>query len=188
MDFLEKILRKILGKKKPEKKVLVLVDSENISMNTPLLFPPTNFSLEKAFGNLTEKIAQELGAIVGIFVFVPSHQAAVWGEISQRQGYFTIYCPKKKDKKGEEKDAVDDKLMRFGFKMLDQMPGLDYLCLVSGDRDFVPLLQEARYHGVRNIIVAGDLRSLSEELIPFAEKDPKNPKKRRVYLLSDMGD
>ena len=188
MNFFEKILGKILGKKKSRKKVLVLVDLENISMNTPLLFPPANFSLEKAFGNLTEKIAQEIGAIVGIFVFVPSHQATVWGEIFQRQGYFTIYCPKKKGKNGEEKDAVDDELMRFGFKMLDQMPGLDYLCLVSGDQDFVPLLQEARYHGVKNIIAAGDLQSLSKELIPLAEKDPNNPKKRRVYLLSDMGD
>jgi len=167
--------------KKLPNKVLFLIDWENFLSSTASI-PPERFSLEAGLNRLIEKIAQEVGAIVNIFVFLPPHLVSTWGKILKKQGFFIILCPRARDKGGEERDAVDEELIRFGINMINQIPELTHLCLGSGDQDFVPLLQEARRRGLKIVLAAGSLQSLSKEVIPFAERSPTGG--RRVYLLS----
>ena len=167
--------------KKRVNKILVLIDWENLLSST-VSIPPEKFSLDAGLNNLIEKISQEVGIIIGIYVFIPPHLVSTWGEKFKKEGFFIICCPKIRTKTDEEKDTVDEELSRFGMKMVAQISDLTHLCLGSGDQDFIPLLQEAKQRGLKIIIATGDLRSLSTELIRFAEKDPITSK-RRVYLF-----
>lgn len=168
-------------RRKRVNKILVLIDWENLLSST-VSIPPEKFSLDTGLNNLIEKITQEVGIIIGIYVFVPPHLVSTWGEKFKKEGFFIICCPKIKTKTGEEKDTVDEELTRFGAKMIAQIPDLTHLCLGSGDQDFIPLLQEAKQRGLKIIIATGGLQPLSVELIRFAEKDPITGK-RRVYLF-----
>lgn len=178
------IIGRMLRKKRPNNKVLLLIDWENLLSST-VSIPPEKFSLDAGLNNLIEKITQEVGIIIGIYVFVPPHLVSTWGEKFKKEGFFIICCPKIKTKTGEEKDTVDEELSRFGMKMVAQISDLTHLCLGSGDQDFIPLLQEAKQRGLKIIIATGNLQSLSAELIRFAEKDPITGK-RRVYLFYPM--
>lgn len=181
------MFRSWFGKKtrraRAQKRVVILLDWENL-LSTTTTYPPERFSLEGELNRTIERIAQEVGVIIGIYVFIPPHLAPAWGETFKKQGFFTIFCPKRKDKEGQEADGVDEELIRFGTKMIEQVSDLTHFCLGSGDQDFVPLLREARLHSLEVIVVAGNLQSLSSELLPFAEKKPRSGK-RRVYLLSE---
>lgn len=162
-------------------KVLVLLDWENLQSST-VSIPPEKFSLQVGLEKLIEKITSEVGKIVGIFVFLPPHLVSTIGERLKKEGFFIICCPKIKGKDGVERDTVDEELMRFGRKMIAEIPDLTHLCLGSGDQDFIPFLQEARHQGLKIILISGTLQSLSKEIIRFAVKDPKT-RKRRVFLF-----
>lgn len=181
-EFFARLARRL---SKPRNKVLFLIDWENL-LSSAASIPPEKFSLEAGLNRLIEKISQEIGAITGIYVFLPPHLASTWGETLRKQGFFIVLCPKVRDKTGEECDAVDEELIRFGTKVINQMPDLTHLCLGSGDQDFVPLLREAQHQGLKIVLATGSLQSLSNEIIPFAERGPAG--KRRVYLLSPTED
>ena len=180
--LLARIARRL---KKPPNKVLFLIDWENFLSSTALI-PAEKFSLEAGLNRLIEKIVQETGAIVGVYVFLPPHLSSTWGETLRKQRFFIVLCPRTKNKTGEERDTVDEELIRLGSNLIKQIPELTHLCLGSGDQDFVPLLQEAKHHGLKIALASGSIQSLSTELIPFAEKGPGG--ERKVYLLSPIKD
>lgn len=159
-------------------RVVVLIDWENLRHNIEL---PERFSMMDSFDQLLRQISQELGEIVDVFVFAPPHSAMVWGEDFQKLGFFIIFCPKVKDKEGKERDSTDDVLTEFGKKAINQIPDLTHLCLGSGDKDFSPLVREAIRKGLKIAVIAGNLRSLSSNLIKLASKKPGGEK--LIYIL-----
>ena len=108
--------------------------------------------------------------------------ASLYGETFSELGFFTIFCPKIRTKEGEEIDTTDNILIEFGKKMITQIPDLTHLCLCSGDKDFSPLVREAIRQGLKIVVVAGNLSSLSSELIKLADK--KRGGRRMIYILS----
>jgi hypothetical protein len=169
--------------KKPPNRVLCLIDWENFLSSTTSI-PAEKFSLEAGLNGLIEKVVQEIGAIVGIYVFMPPHLISGWAERLKKQGFFIICCPKIRSKTGQERDTVDEELIRLGTKLINQISKLTHLCLGSGDQDFVPLLVEAKHRGLKIALASGSIQALSTELIPFAERGPTG--ERRVYLLSPI--
>lgn len=152
------------------KKILVLVDWENISLNVG--FTPGEPSLKERLDVCIRNIAKQVGSIVDVFVFMPPHASYTWGEHLYSLGFFIIACPKVKNKAGEEIDTVDETLMKFGERMLDRTEGLTHLCLVSGDADLLPLLTRARLKGLKTVLIAADTHSLSAKMIPLIDEGP----------------
>lgn len=161
-------------------KILILVDLENLQVNIN-----TPFSLIERIDNIRNQIAKEIGEIINIFVFTPFHLASVYGKSLQDLGVFTIVCPKVRTEKNGEVDTTDETLIKFGEKQISQIPELTHLCIGSGDEHFAPLAEEAKKIGLKIVIIAGNLRSLSPKLIKLAEKKPSGGKS--VYFLSPTG-
>lgn len=166
-----------------ENKILVLIDWENLQRNVKLP-PPEKFSMKRGFNRLLKQLS-EIGKVAMVFVFIPSHMASLYGKIFYEieAGLRVILCPRIKTKEGKEKDTVDEILMEVGREMIWQIPDLTHLCLGSGDKDFSPFLKEAIKQGLKIIIVEGNIRSLSPELIELADLHPKT-KKRMIYIFS----
>jgi hypothetical protein len=169
------------GSKK--KKILILLDFENIQRNIKMTATPENFSVITGFDNILKRISSEVGGISNVFVFAPPHTASLQGENFYELGFFTIFCPRVKDKKGREIDTTDDILIKFGRKIIYQFNEYTHLCIGSGDKDFAPLVREAIRQGLKIIIIAGGLGSISSELIKLADTNPIT-KKKMVYIFS----
>ena len=180
----------MMGRKKTkENKIVMLVDFENLLTNFEIS-SPTSYSVEAGFDKVTKEISREVGEITDVFIFVPPHLSSLWGETFHKQGFFTIYCPKIKTKDEGEKDTVDSILTEYGKREITKNPDLTHLCIGSGDKDFassgeknfVPLVRAAIRRGLKIIVVAGSLKSLSPELISLADSKPDGSK--MVYLFS----
>lgn len=165
--------------KSKRNQVLVLIDFENLMLNLDV--PPEKFSLAEGFDRLIRELGQ-VGDIMEVSVFASPQTALVHLETLHRHGFFTIPCPRIKDKAGGTRDTVDATLMDYGRKRIAQMQGGDYLCLGSGDKDFIPFLREAMGHGLKIIIIAGNMNSLASGLIGFADRHPVLPKKMVFFL------
>jgi len=188
--WLNRITRKILIRAK-KITILVLVDLENILVNTEI---STEVSITKRFDEFLEWLGK-IGKIAGVFVFSPHHLIPQFEKYFFDRKFFIILCPKIfQEEEQESIDTVDATLTEFGRKMLSQISSLTHLCLCSGDAGFLncswsedknclPLLKEAEKAGLRIIIGAGNLTSLSSELIPLAEIDPET-NRRRVFIFS----
>jgi hypothetical protein len=166
-----------------KKKILILLDFENIQRNIRMTATPEDFSVVTGFDNLLKKISSEIGEISNIFVFAPPHTAYKCGEDFYELGFFTIFCPRVKDKKGREIDTTDDILIKFGRKIISQLTEYTHLCIGSGDKDFAPLAREAIRQGLKIMVIAGGLSSISSELIKLADTNPIT-KKKMVYIFS----
>ena len=75
------------------------------------------------------------------------------------------------DKKGVERDTVDETLTDLGEKLINSMK-LSHLCVASGDKDFVPLYLDAIAKGLKTVTIAASETSLSlaPELIEVSDK------------------
>ncbi len=170
-------------KVQPLKTVLLLIDFPNLICNAKLP-PPEQLSFEKGFDRLVLKIAEDVGRIVGIFVFVPPNLASIWCDLFHKQGFFTIVCPKVRPKRGvEEIETVDQTMIEFGKKIIPLIPSLTHLCIASGDVDFLPLSKIAAQNGLRTLIVTGSWDSLSKELRESAERT-RDGQRKLVYCFS----
>lgn len=169
-----------------QNKILFLIDFENLQNNLETMPTPGKFSMVAGFDRLFKQISREVGEIDNVFVFAPPRATSLWGETFHKLGLFTILCPEIENKSGEKINTTDETLIAFGKKMILQIPELTHLCLGSGDKDFSPLVREATRKGLRIIVVAGNLRSLSSELIKLADKKLDGTK--MVYLFSPTED
>ena len=104
-----------------------------------------------------------------VFVFLPPHQSMIYGEDISRAGFYIIDCPKVKGKKGEPQDTTDETLIRFGQWAIEKL-NVTHLCIGSGDKDFSPLVRRAIRKGLRIIVAAATMHSLSDELSGLADK------------------
>jgi len=162
-------------RRKNRNQIIVLADWDNLMLNCKIP-SPDRLSIIEGFDQLVRQLAK-VGEILNIFVFGPPQAVNLELEDFRKLGIYAIPCPKIKDKAGQETDTVDQTLIEFGKKAISQIPNLTHLCLASGDKDFIPLLREAMRRGLKIIIVAGSISSLSAELIPLADKDPATGRK-----------
>lgn len=167
-------LRSLFGASRREHpQILVLIDFENLLLSLPATASiPQKFSIETAFHQAIKEITGDIGEILHIFIFVPPHQANIWGTLLHQEGFTIVFCPKIQNKEGEDIDTVDSSLIDFGKKIVASARKLDitHLCLGSGDKDFTPLVQEAIRRGLKIIVLASSEKSLSYELKRLADK------------------
>jgi len=155
--------------KKPrrQEKVVILINWENLlqSMGPRI---EKELSVSEIFLKLIKRVSQEIGEIVNVFIFAPPHLASVWGETFYNQGFFIISCPKVTDKKGGTKDTVDEILLDFGRRMIQNM-NLSHLAIGTGDRDLSRLYQDVILKGWKIVTIAASEKSLSSKLIPLSD-------------------
>lgn len=172
----------MIWRKKKKNKILVLVDWDNLLISSETeKIEPTKFSIEAGFERIIKELTA-IGEIIGVFCFLPPNNAMIWSEQIHQMGFKIIVCPRIKDKKGQDKDMVDEILMEFGEWLINQIPNLTHLCLVSGDKDFSLFLIKAKLKGLKIIIVAANPQSLAEKIKKLADKHPLT-RKKMVYLF-----
>lgn len=172
-------------KRDKKKKILVLIDFENIQRNIDIASTPENLSIKAGFDNLSKQISSEVGEISNVFIFAPPHVASLYGEDFYRLGYFTVFCPRARNKSSKEIDTTDEILTKFGEKIISQLPEYTHLCIGSGDKDFAPLARQAIRQRLKIMVIAGGLKSISPELIDLADTKP-NTDKKMVYIFSPV--
>ena len=179
-NFARSIIKiRILDPHLKKGKVLVALDWQNIWLN----IPSGRLSLASGLDKIQKQIAQEVGEIVGVFVFTPLHLTAAEAETFYNGGFYIIHCPKVRTKEGVEKNTTDEILIRFINDMIVHIPDITHICLGSGDKDFCETLRRALRKGLKLMIVAGDINSLSMELFQLADINPFTGRKM-VYILS----
>lgn len=172
----------ILKKSKKRPKILVLLDIKNILDNS-LPASEERVSPKAGFDRLMKELGK-IGQVDDVYIFAPLHIASQYQKLFYELGFYTIACPRITNKLGQEVDATDSVMIDFGKKMISQNPNLDYLCVGSGDKDFLPLIRKARQSGLKIITIVGcNIRSLAEEIIPLVDNHPGS-KKKMVLLFS----
>lgn len=166
------------GKKKTRSQGVMLVDLENLIDSLPFS-SPDRFSIEEGFRRIIRRIAEEKREITDVFIFAPEHVLTTWDEELHDLEFFMVRCPKIRTKDGKDfQDTTDAILIRFGKRIIN-LPDIDFLCLVSGDRDLMPLIRTAERKGLKKLIVTGSIKSLSKHLIKAADQ---------VYLFEPVKD
>lgn len=170
-------------RKKPaeKNKILVFVDFDNVFCNLKL----DEVSVKMAF----ERIIRELttvGEITAVFVFGTFSNIFSHLEEISNNCFYPIICPVIKDKKEPLRDinTTDETIIRFGQNILPQMPNVNCFCLVSGDKDFRPLISKAKQLRKKIIIGVATVDSLANVLIDVADKNPQTGKKM-IFFLQD---
>ena len=174
----------------PAKKVLVLVDWDNLFCNLYNDFKAEGMRLDYRLKKLKKWLQNEVAEILGDygFVFAPEHLSFLHQQICVQNGFRLITCPKRQIQnratgETDEEDTVDETIIWFGQIMM-RHPDVKFICLVSGDDDFVPLFEEALKHGVKRALVPPTINSLSKSkrLIRLVDKHPKTQKKMVLRL------
>ena len=159
-------------------KILVLLDFENLLINysSRLIIEELNKTLKQ--------IAQEIGEISKVFVFVPHNTASLFAKDFYMARFITILCPKIKAKNGQtDNDTTDEIMLGFGQEIITEMPSLTHLFIGSGDIDFLPLIIKASRTGLNVGLIVSGLNPLSFDLIKRIDKKPGTNEKM-VYVLS----
>lgn len=171
-----------MWKKEKKKKVLILIDFENLMISLQNTIGPIGFSIEAGFNRVIAEITTAIGEIIGVFAFLPPDRAMVWSKDLYRLGFTTILCPRIKDKEGVDQDTTDTTLMKLGEWLMENLTGLTHICIGSGDKDFGPLMRKGALKGLKRMVIAANLSSLSSELIKLTDSNPLTGKKM-VYLF-----
>jgi len=170
--------------KETRDKVLLLVDWDNIFYSIFDSFGPDKLDLDKRFERLTIWVKKEVGELWGGFgfVFAPGHLNSYHRQICDQAGLKIMICPKRQIDDGTE-DTVDETIIWFGLLMVKH-PEVGYLCLVSGDQDYVSLLERTKAEGVKIALAVPTINSLStnKALIRYVDRHPITNKKMIIRL------
>ncbi len=170
-------------------KVLILVDWDNLFYSLFDAFK-VEMNLDYRLEKLMKWIKSEIGEILGDkgFVFAPDHLSPLHQQACVENNFKLIICPKKdiRDEQGrliKEEDTVDETIIWFG-QMMMRHQDVEFICLVSGDDDFVPLFEEASKYGVKRVLAPPTIGSLSKSkaLIRRIDKHPATGKKMILML------
>lgn len=176
-------------------KVLVLVDWDNLFYSLFNTFGQEEMRLEERLQQMMHWIKKEIGEIWGDsgFVFAPEHLPIFYQELCTQSKLKIMVCPKRKleepqmdPKKGHlvsELDTVDETIIWFGERLMG-IPEIGFVCLVSGDADYIPLFQKASQHGILRVLVAPSHQSLSrsDEFLGLVDDHPLTHKKMLLHL------
>ncbi len=177
------------------RKVLLLVDWDNLFLNLFAVFNQ-QINLARRLEAMQNWIQREVGELLGGygFVFAPEHFSSIHQQMCVNLNMRLMICPKRPLEKPKrhpktgrmitEEDTVDETLIWFGTMMM-RHPDIGFLCLVSGDDDYVPLFEEAARQRVKRVLIPPTLDSLSKSkrLIMLTDKHPKTL--RRMILRLD---
>jgi len=158
---------------------LILVDNSNtficgqeLSAKRRKLEYPQDFSWRIDFGALLREVANGCQIIKALLVgSTPPPNDSLWS--SARQSGFEV---KTYERSLSGEKAVDTEIMAGGLKVIFKHPRPGVLKLLSGDRDFIPLIREA-YEAGWETELWGFSHCISGELQQMAH---------RVILLDDM--
>lgn len=81
-------------------------------------------------------------------------------------------------------DTVDETLIRFA-KMMSEHPKVGYICLVSGDGDYTPMMHEITKYGIRRALAVPTIGSLSPDLAKLIDVNP-NTGRKMVFRLDTL--
>jgi len=149
--------------------IVVLIDWPNIFLNMKSK-DPQNFNVKARIENLLEWI-KKIGRIKIIFVFTPRNLTIGNEELFLQFGFIQVLCPIITEE-SQNRDTTDDYLITVGKECLGD-ENISHLCLVSGDSDFIPLLERTKAKGIKIGIIAASNASLSASLIKYADFEPK---------------
>lgn len=144
-------------KEKPKEKkgTMVAIDVENLLISSFMKGPEAEgYSLKAGFEKIIRWV-QSFGKILCVYLYLPRSQCItsesdllfhnLWEEYEEEFIFELIYCPKKKSIGRKKTDTVDSHLASHTRKMVDIFgEQVKYLCLVSGDIDYSPLLWKLR--------------------------------------------
>lgn len=177
------------------KKVLLLIDWENLFFNLYADFGAQSMDLSFRIRKMLAWIQEEIGDIFGGFgfVFAPEHLSVSHQRICVNNRMKLVICPKRQlkapksdPKTGEmisEEDTVDETIIWFG-KIMMRHPDVKFICLVSGDDDYVPFFEEVGRYNIKRVLIPPTLNSLSKSkrLVRLADKHPVSLKRMILRL------
>ncbi len=177
------------------KQVLLLIDWDNLFISLYEHFGAKEMRIEKKLEMIVRWVKEEIGELLGGygFVFAPEHLAVLHQQSCVDNGLRIVICPKRpleKPKRNlktgdliEVEDTVDETIIWFTKTMM-RHPNFGFLCLVTGDSDYIPLLKEVERYSIKRALVFPTRRCLSEskELVRLADKHPKTLKIMRLRL------
>ena len=145
-----------MNKKTENKKVIVLIDWENIRKSMEEEgHPPTRYSIESAFKNM-KKWIESIGEIAFVIVYATWDQIYIHYSLWDSLKFDVRACPRK-----DGKDATDEYLLNWGLTWLENFKELYCLCLGAGDIDYSKLIKGARKKGVKIAFILGSEDSMS---------------------------
>lgn len=174
---------------KAHEEVLVLIDWDNLFLSLYDMFK-AEMRIEGRIEKMMDWVKKEIGEPLGGygFVFAPEHLSVLHQDLCVKNNLRLVTCPKKRIKNAKEEivgeeDTVDETLIWFAKLMMDN-PGVGFLCLVSGDEDYVPLMEEAARRDIKRVLVAPTVNALSKsgKLVSMADKHPVTGKKMILRL------
>ncbi len=176
-------------------RIIILFDLENCTISLGNTYGPGEIQLGARLARLRSWLERNFGHVLGGFVFSPAHIGEHYLTVCRRNNLFVIFCPKecleipeyeiKKGKMITVRDTVDSTLMEFGKMMFDHSDA-NCLCLVSGDDDFVPLLEAAKERNIKRIIVPPTLGSLSKRAKGLVRLADQENGRKLVFPLDRM--
>lgn len=166
------------------KKVLLLIDWDNVFLNLFKDLGPNEIRFEERIDGIRHWLESNAGKIFGGhgFVFAPEHLSSYYQEVCRDSGLKIIICPKEKSETGPKKDVVDENIIWFA-ELLADHPDLSWICLASGDSDYVPMLKRMKEKGKKIALAIPTLNSYSRlsEMASLADK----VKNKKMILLLD---
>jgi len=145
-------------------KVLLLIDWDNFRSGLQTRFGSGKIFLEQRIRRLETWVRGELGELWGDhgFVFAHEYLNEAFKKMCVRNSLRTFTCPKRDtpDSNGSM-DSVDEILIWFGENMLNH-PDVGFLCIVSGDKHYIPLMEKANKAGVRVAFVVPSVTCFSK--------------------------
>ena len=168
-------------------KVLILIDWDNLFICLQEKFG-AEMRIEERLQALTEWIKTEIGEIFKGwgFVFAPDHLTIIHRDIFVKNNLRLMICPKEQVG-GTQKDTVDETLIWFGEAILDH-PDIGFICLVSGDADYIEFLEKAKRAGIKVALAPPTINSLSRNLLDCVDIHPKTGKKMILRLDTALGE
>lgn len=168
-----------------DEQVLLLIDWDNVWYSLMTRFGIASMDLEGRLKRLMEWLPKNAGKLIGGkgFLFAPEHLSPIQRQNCVDLGLTLITCPKrdlqeaklnKKSGKMEmQQDTVDETIIWFA-KTMAGHPNFNTLCLATGDKDYVPLLDEMKKQNIKIALAPPSLASLArdKELIKRVDLSP----------------
>lgn len=179
-------------------KVLLLIDWDNLFYSLFSRFGADEMRIEHRIKRLMDWVEKEIGELLGGcgIVFAPEHLTHLHQQICARNKLKLMICPKRQlaspqrnPKTGEmetTKDTVDETIIWF-VKTMVCHPNFKFLCLVTGDNDYIPLFKEMAKHDIKRALVVPTTDCLSKtkgliNLVNLVDEHPTTLRKMSFRL------
>jgi hypothetical protein len=141
-------LKFLKRKEKPQERILVLVDYENVAREASVEGKIVDF---KELAGL----CRSLGSVIASFIFMPDgliHES--WTRAAYDHGFFVVSSPSRYKSDGMKmKDTADTNMIALGRRFFES---IDQLVIVSNDSDFLTLVNEARDRKKKVVLISGE--------------------------------